>query len=230
MQKNAIVTGGSKGIGLAIVERLLEENYKVFTVSRSEGKLPVLKEKYASQLDITLLDFSLQKNVQMFSEKVKSLTSEIDVLVNNAGVFLPGTIHGEEAGNFELQMQLNVAAPYYLTREIVPLMMAQKSGYIFNICSTASIVPYINGGSYCISKHALLGFSKVLRQELMPYEISVSSILPGATLTDSWAGTDLPKERFMDPSDIAESLWFALSNRKRMVMEEILIRPIMGDI
>lgn len=230
MQKNAIVTGGSKGIGLAIVSKLLNENYKVFTVSRSEGELLPLKQKYGSQLEISLLDFGLQNNVKIFSEKVKSMTSEMDVLVNNAGVFLPGTIHGEPEGNFELQMQLNIAAPYYLTRAILPLMMAKKDGYIFNICSTASIVPYVNGGSYCISKHALLGFSKVLRQELIPYQISVSSILPGATLTDSWAGTDLPEDRFMKPSDIAESLWFALSNRKRMVMEEILIRPMAGDL
>ncbi|MDI1235018.1 MAG: SDR family NAD(P)-dependent oxidoreductase [bacterium] len=230
MQKNAIVTGGSKGIGLAIVEKLLNENYKVFTVSRSEGELALLKQKFDTQLDISLLDFSSQENVEIFSKKVKSLTSEIDVLVNNAGVFLPGTIHGEADGNFELQMQLNVAAPYYLTRAIVPLMIKKRAGYIFNMCSTASIVPYVNGGSYCISKHALLGFSKVLRQELMPYEISVSSILPGATLTDSWSGTDLPENRFMKPADIAETVWFALSNRKRMVMEEILIRPMGGDL
>lgn len=230
MQKIAVVTGGSKGIGLAIVEKLLNENYKVFSVSRTEGELLRLKQQFDSHLDITLLDFSVHNNVQIFSEKIKLHTSKIDVLVNNAGVFLPGTIHGEASGNFELQMQLNVAAPYHLTRALLPLMMEHQQGYIFNICSTASIVPYINGGSYCISKHALLGFSKVLRQELMPFNISVSSILPGATLTDSWAGTDLPENRFMQPIDIAEALWFALNNSSRMVMEEILIRPMGGDL
>ena len=230
MQKIAVVTGGSKGIGLAIVEKLLNENYKVFTVSRTEGELLPLKQKFETQLDISLLDFSIHDNVKIFSDKLNASATEIDVLVNNAGVFLPGSIHEEAEGNFELQMQLNVAAPYHLTRALLPLMIAKRSGYIFNICSTASIVPYINGGSYCISKHALLGFSKVLRQELMPYQISVSSILPGATLTDSWAGTDLPENRFMKASDIAETLWFAIANRERMVMEEILIRPMGGDL
>jgi len=230
MQKIAVVTGGSKGIGLAIVEKLLNENYMVFTVSRTEGELSPLKRKFGDQLNISLLDFSVPSNIEIFSKKITALVSEIDVLVNNAGVFLPGSIHEEAAGNFELQMQLNVAAPYHLTRALLPLMIAKKSGYIFNMCSTASIVPYVNGGSYCISKHALLGFSKVLRQELMPHQISVSSILPGATLTDSWAGTDLPEDRFMKASDIAETLWFALANRKRMVMEEILIRPMGGDL
>lgn len=230
MQKIAVVTGGSKGIGLAIVEKLLNENYMVFTVSRTVGELSPLKQKFGSQLDISLLDFSIQSNVKVFSDKLISSVAEIDILVNNAGVFLPGSIHEEAAGNFELQMQLNVAAPYHLTRALLPLMIAKKSGYIFNMCSTASIVPYVNGGSYCISKHALLGFSKVLRQELIPYQISVSSILPGATLTDSWAGTDLPENRFMKASDIAETLWFAIANRERMVMEEILIRPMGGDL
>jgi short-subunit dehydrogenase len=230
MQKIAVVTGGSKGIGLAIVEKLLNENYMVFTVSRTEGELSPLKQKFGNQLDINLLDFSVPSNIKIFSEKITALVTEIDVLVNNAGVFLPGSIHEEAAGSFELQMQLNVAAPYHLTRALLPLMIAKKSGYIFNICSTASIVPYVNGGSYCISKHALLGFSKVLRQELIPHQISVSSILPGATLTDSWAGTDLPENRFMKASDIAETLWFAIANRERMVMEEILIRPMGGDL
>ncbi len=230
MQKIAVVTGGSKGIGLAIVNKLLNENYKIFTVSRTEGELAPLKQEFGHLLEISLLDLSVQNNVQIFSDKVLSMVTEIDILVNNAGVFFPGSIHAEAPGSFELQMQLNVAVPYHLTRALLPLMIEKKSGYIFNMCSTASIVPYTNGGSYCISKHALLGFSKVLRQELMPYQIAVSSILPGATLTDSWAGTDLPENRFMQAGDIAETLWFAIANRERMVMEEILIRPMGGDL
>ncbi len=230
MQKNAIVTGGSKGIGLAIVMKLLTENYKVFSVSRTIGELATLKEKYGSQLDITLLDFSIVENILIFANKIENEINALDILVNNAGVFLPGTIHEEKEGHFEMQMQLNVAAPYHLTRAVLSLMMPQKDGYIFNICSTASIVPYINGGSYCISKHALLGFSKVLRKELIPFGISVSSILPGATLTDSWAGSNLPETRFIKPENIANTIWFAIQNRKQMVMEEILLRPFEGDI
>lgn len=230
MQKFAIVTGGSKGIGLAIVKRLLRENFTVITASRTTGELSLLKSLHGDNLQIHLVDLSIRSEIDVFSEKIKSLTDKIDLLVNNAGVFMPGQIHAEEDGNFETQMALNIAAPYHLTRAILPLMMPNRDGYIFNICSTASIMPYPDGGSYCISKHALLGFSKVLRQELIPFNIGVSAILPGATLTESWSGTTLPETRFMQPSSIANALWFAWEHKEDMVMEEILLRPMQGDI
>lgn len=230
MQNIAVVTGGSKGIGFAIVKKLISENFKVIVASRTLGEIINLSNAEKNNIEFIAADLSKTEEIVEFTNKVKSITSKIDILVNNAGVFMPGQIHQEEDGAFELQMALNVAAPYYITRALLPLMMPNNNGYIFNICSTASITPYINGGSYCISKHALLGFGKVLRQELMPHKIAVSNILPGATLTDSWAGTSLPTERFIQPETIANALWFAWQNKEYSVLEEILIRPIEGDI
>jgi short-subunit dehydrogenase len=230
MQRTAFVTGGSKGIGLAIVRKFLTEGFDVISASRSLGGLDELAKEFPGKLDIFLGDISDKNQVKTLSEKVKSKVQRLDVLVNNAGMFLPGQIHTEEEGVFELQMGLNIAAPYYVTRALLPLVMPHPGGYIFNICSTASIVPYVNGGSYCISKHAMLGFSKVLRQEMIPYRISVSAVLPGATLTDSWSSSELPSSRFMSSQNVAECLWFAWQNRENCVMEEILLRPIEGDI
>jgi short-subunit dehydrogenase len=98
------------------------------------------------------------------------------------------------------------------------------------MCSIASIKAYPNGGSYAISKFALLGFSKVLREELKDKGIRVTAILPGATRTSSWDGVDLPDERFMKSEDVAETIFSAYSLSKRSVVEEILIRPQLGDI
>lgn len=226
MQKIAVVTGGSKGIGLAIVKKLITENFKVIVAARTIGELDTENKN----IIFIETDLTQRKDIENFCNEVKNNTSQIDILVNNAGVFMPGQIHSETEDAFETQMRLNVAAPYHLTRSLLNLMMPFKSGYIFNICSTASIVPYINGGSYCISKHAFLGFSKVLRQEMIAYNIGVSSILPGATLTNSWLGTELPKERFIKPETIANALWFAWQNRENCIMEEILLRPMEGDI
>jgi short-subunit dehydrogenase len=89
---------------------------------------------------------------------------------------------------------------------------------------------YENGGSYSISKFALLGFSKTLREELKTYNIKVTSILPGATLTDSWSGTDLPESRFSKPEDIAELVYTITQLSKFSVVEDIVIRPQLGDI
>ena len=98
------------------------------------------------------------------------------------------------------------------------------------MCSIASIKAYPNGGSYAISKFALLGFSKVLREELKEFGIRVTAILPGATRTASWDGVELPDDRFMKVEDVADTIFSAYSLSSRSVVEEILIRPQLGDI
>jgi len=112
----------------------------------------------------------------------------------------------------------------------LPQMIHNRSGHIFNICSIASIMAYANGGSYSISKFAMLGFNKVLREEMKPHGIRVTAVLPGATLTPSWDGADLPASRLMKPEDVADAVMGAYLLSKNSVVEEILIRPQEGDI
>jgi short-subunit dehydrogenase len=109
-------------------------------------------------------------------------------------------------------------------------LQAQKSGHIFTICSTASITAYTAGGSYCISKFALLGFTKVLREETKLQGIKVTAILPGATLTPAWDGVELPESRFIPADDVASTIYSAYTMNPSTVLEEILIRPQLGDI
>lgn len=219
-----IVTGGSKGIGRAIVDRFVAEGFDAVVCARSidglegPGLLP-----FAA-------DLSSRGGVDALVNYIQSLNRPIDVLVNNAGVFLPGQIHNEADGTFEQVMNTNVGSAYHLTRGVVGNMISRRQGHIFMMCSTASITAYTNGGSYCISKFALLGMSRVLREELKPHGVKVTAILPGATLTASWAGTDLPDDRFMTPDDVAHSAWAAYTLSKNAVVEEILIRPQLGDI
>ena len=113
---------------------------------------------------------------------------------------------------------------------MVPFMKSSTKPHIFNMCSIASITAYPNGGSYGISKFALLGYTKVLRQELKEQNIKVTAIMPGATWSDSWAGVELPYERLMEAKDIAESVWAAYNLGKSAVVEEIVIRPQLGDL
>ncbi|GAB4015515.1 SDR family oxidoreductase [Spirosoma koreense] len=219
-----VVTGGTKGIGRAIADRFVREGFEAVVCARSvdgvqgAGLLPVAA------------DLSTRDGVVRLLEYLYSLNRPVEVLVNNAGIFLPGQIHNEAEGTFEQVMNTNVASVYHLTRGLVGGMIDRRQGHIFMMCSTASITAYTNGGSYCISKFALLGMSRVLREELKPYDVKVTALLPGATLTASWEGTDLPEERFMRPSDVADSTWAAYSLSKSAVVEEILIRPQLGDI
>ena len=219
-----VVTGGTKGIGRAIADRFIAAGFEAVVCARSvEGVAGPGLLPFAA-------DLSVRSGVDALIGYIESLNRPVDVLVNNTGIFEPGQIHTEAEGTFERLMNTNVGSAYHLTRGLVRDMMIRRQGHIFMMCSTASITPYTNGGSYCISKFALLGMSRVLREELKPHDVKVTAILPGATLTASWAGTDLPEERFMKAEDVAESAWMAYSLSKSAVVEEILIRPQLGDI
>ena len=133
-------------------------------------------------------------------------------------------------GMLEQMMQTNLHSAYHLTRALLPSLVKARSGHIFNMCSVASIKTYPNGSLYSISKFAVLGFSRSLRDELKEKNVRVTSVLPGATYTDSWEGIDLPEDRFMKPEDIADSIWDIYKLSDRTVVEEIILRPQSGDI
>ncbi len=226
---NLLISGVSRGIGLAIGEQFAAQGYHVVgCASRAETAAPV--QAAHPTWDVRAVNVADKAQVQAFGLAVAQQYGAFAVVVNNAGKFLPGQLHNEADGVLEDQLLTNVHSAYHLTRAVLPPMLAARAGTIVNICSTASITAYTNGGSYCISKFALLGFSKVLRAELREYGIRVVSVLPGATLTDSWGGTDLPAERFMAAADVAQAVWLAASMPPTTVIEEILLRPQLGDI
>jgi short-subunit dehydrogenase len=235
MRKLIVVTGGTKGIGRAIVERFAMAGFDVAVCARNANDLAQLKvavqtKNPAIQVYTKPADVSDKKQVDEFIQFLQQLKQPVDVLVNNAGYFVPGVIATEAEGSLEAMMNANVYSAYHVTRGLVTDMMARKAGYIFNMCSIASKQAYANGGSYAITKFALLGFSKCLREELKTYGIRVTAVMPGATRTASWDGVDLPDARFMPAEDIAETVFSAYSLSGRSVIEEILIRPQLGDI
>lgn len=235
MKKLAVITGGTKGIGKAIIENFAAEGYSIATCSRTESDLQYLQKQILTIYpDLEFLymqaDLAQKGQVKSFADMIHKSGIPVEVLVNNSGLFIPGQIHEEEEGTLEKMIDTNLYSAYHLSRALLKRMMDRKKGHIFNICSTASIVPYTNGGSYCIAKFAMLGMSKVLREEMKPYDIRVTSVLPGATYTASWAGTDLPEERFMKAEDVADTVMAAFKLSDRAVLEEVLIRPQLGDL
>lgn len=234
MNKLVVVTGGTKGIGRAILERFAAAGFDVATCARKQSELIQLKEdvekKYPVKVSVQTADMSNKNQVKVFTDFINKLSRPVDVLVNNAGHFLPGQVMEEPDGTLESMIEGNVYSAYYTTRGLIGPMKSNKSGHIFNMCSIASIMAYPNGGSYAISKFALLGFSKVLREELKEFGIRVTAVLPGATKTASWAGSTLPDSRFMKPEDVAEAVFSAYSLSPHSVVEELLIRPQLGDI
>jgi short-subunit dehydrogenase len=230
MNKTVVISGGSQGIGKSLIKFFLSKGFTVFACARNQQGLSALeKEMSSSNLHVFRADVSKKQEVLHFADWVKQQTQTLDVLINNAGYFEPGQIQSEKEGVLERQIETNLYSAYHLTRALLPIIPS-NAGHIFNMCSVASIMPYIDGGSYCISKFALLGFSKVLREELKAQKIKVTSILPGATLTNSWAGVNLPKERFIDADELAKSIYAAYDLGPSTVIEELLVRPMEGDI
>ena len=235
MNKLIVVTGGSKGIGRAVIEKFAIHGFDIVTCARNTQDLEKLEQHLnriapSSKVYYKAVDMAEKEQVKSFTRFVSELNRPVDVLVNNAGYFLPGEISTEPDGTLESMIHANLYSAYHTTRGLVQKMKERKSGHIFNICSIASIKAYSNGGSYAITKFAMLGFSKCLREELKGDGIRVTAVMPGATKTASWEGTDLPDERFMKIEDIADTVYAANMLSERSVVEEIIIRPQLGDI
>ena len=127
-------------------------------------------------------------------------------------------------------INVNLYSAYHLTRMIVPGMMKRKKGHVFNMCSIAALKAYENGGAYSISKFALLGFTKNLREEMKPHHIKVTAVIPGAAYTDSWAGSGIDPNRIMEAGDISKMIYTAAFLSPQACVEEIIMRPVLGDL
>lgn len=232
---NIIITGGTKGIGRAIAEKFASSNNKLIIFSRTQSELDKLESDFSTNfpnctVKTKAVDMGDKNEVQRFGESILSHGITPDIVVNNAGYFIPGSVYNEEDGTLESMLAVNLYSAYHLTRILLPKMMEAKRGHIFNICSIASLQAYANGGAYSISKFALLGFSKNLREEMKPYGIKVTAVLPGATMTASWEGSGIDPERIMKVNDVAEMVYTASQLSPQAVVEDIILRPQLGDL
>src|SRR5438477_5843734 len=232
--KNIIVTGASRGLGNAIAEIFAENGHDLYLTSMNEARLKKAVEKLAKKYPaITIkakpFDLSKKEQTKSFGEWCLKNCSP-DILVNNAGSFTGANVYNEEEGALEEMIETNLYSAYHLTRVIVPTMIEKKSGHIFNISSIAGLKAYPGGGSYSISKFALRGFSVNLREELKSYNVKVTTVFPGAAYTDSWASTGIKKSRFMEADDIAKMIFAASQLSPQACVEDIILRPQLGDL
>ena len=230
-----VITGGSKGIGFAIAKALVEDGHEVIIAARNKGdldaaKLSLLGVSPGAGVHQFALDVRSKESIAAFAAHIKRTMGGVDILVNNAGTFTPGSVLSEPEGALELMMETNAYSAYYMTRYLFPMIEQSNAGHIFNISSIASLKAYPGGGSYSISKYAMLGFSHNLRYELAPKGVKVTTVLPGATWTASWEGSGVDRERIMEAEDIAEAVMSAIRMGPKAVVEDIIIRPQLGDL
>lgn len=227
MKKTAIITGASGGIGRALAEKLAGYGMNLVLTGRKEEALNAVAEaarKKGCEVlvmagDLTALDFQAE-----LLAKAQDVFGCVDVLINNAGLAHNCTVEEVTPDLYDNIMKINVRTPYFLCQKALPYLRKSDCATIINICSVVAHKGYPLQSAYATSKHALLGFSKSLANEVYKENIRVHVISPGGIFTDMIAMVrpDLTSEGMMMPEDIGEIVGFYLEHRySNMVVDEI---------
>jgi len=228
--KTAVVTGGTKGIGRAIAEVLLQAGADVSISARNQYEvLQTVSE--LSQLDGGraagfVCDVREYEQVKNYFQETVATFGSVDILINNAGIGLFGPVETMSPEDFERVLETNLFGVFYCCHEAIPLMKQRGGGYIINISSLAGANPHANMAAYNASKFALNGFSEALMQEVRHDGIKVSYIMPGSVNT--YFGGDEPSEAQswqLQPEDVARVVIDLLEHPHRSLPSRIEIRP-----
>ncbi|KJF42888.1 SDR family oxidoreductase [Draconibacterium sediminis] len=225
--KIAVVTGAGKGIGKAVATGLAQLGYQTILVGRNKQNLEQVAQEIESTAKVLQLDITDKPAVKGAIAKIVSENGSIDILVNNAGIYYDGTVDISD-DDFEKMLETNLRAQFSLLKEVVPVMKAQKSGYIFNVASRAGKVGFAGSGAYSASKFGLVGLSESLYRELNPLGIKVTALCPGWVNTEMAfdAGTPLESEEMIQPNDLFKTIeWLLQLSPGACVQEVILESP-----
>lgn len=227
--KIVIITGGTKGIGYAIAEKMLEAGAKVFICARSKPELKRALEQlsFSGQIEGEVCDVRSEAQVRLMLEECERLFGGVDILVNNAGIGIIGKTVEEMSGDeFRQTLETNLFGVFYACHYAVPMMKKRNGGYIINISSLAGQNAHPKMAAYNASKFGLNGFSEALMQEVREHNIKVTAICPGSVNT--YFGGDTPsKEQSwqLQPEDIAQVVINLLGMNERALPSKIEIRP-----
>lgn len=233
--KNCLITGATKGMGRSIAIAFAKEGTNLAICSRNEQDLADFKQELLQinpQIKVVALpsDGSVKQQLLQFAVAAEQQLGFISIIVNNLGMFNPSSILDESENAFDKQLNTNLMPAYHLYRYFGKAMMAKREGHIFTICSVAALNPIAEAGTYSVTKFALLGLSKVMRLEMQPYNVKVTAIIPGSTLTDSWKDAQVDKDRFVSPDDIASAIVNIYKMSIGANVDEMIIKPAGGQV
>ncbi|MGI6571512.1 MAG: SDR family NAD(P)-dependent oxidoreductase [Caldicoprobacterales bacterium] len=227
--KTALVTGASRGIGYAIAARLAENGVNIAVNSSSADSLiQAAKELSAYGVSVFACPADLfdPKAPAKVIQDVVSHFGKLDILINNAGIAIPKPFEDTSAEEWDMHMALNARAPFLLCREAIPHLKKSDHATIINVSSVVGYKGYVNQAAYTASKHALMGMTKVLAQEVFDDGIRVHVIAPGGVRTEMVSKTrpDLAEAAMPTPGDIADLIIFLLKFRGNAVIDQINLR------
>jgi 3-oxoacyl-[acyl-carrier protein] reductase len=235
IRKVVWVTGAGRGIGKEIAKHFAEIGCKVVLISRSLNELvKVQKEIHnlGGEAHVFKCDISYEKDVKEVYKKIVKKLGPVQILVNNAGTTLFKNYESTSVKEFDSIIGVNLRGAFLCTSEVLPSMITQKDGWIFNIGSVVTIKTFKKSAAYTAAKTGLIAMSNVLREEVRKYNIKVVNILPGATATDMWKQEDLKRysERMMHPRSVAEAVVSIYRQGKHAIIEQAVVRHIAGDL
>jgi len=232
--KLAVVTGGSRGIGLAVVEALASRGCKVVFTFRDTGSAQTasakLKAANLSAIPIQC-DIRDEQAVRRLFEVLGDKFKQLDFLINNAGIFGPAVaIDQVPTDGWREALETNLTGPFLCSKYAVPLM--QRGAIIVNNLSVAANQAFPNSAAYAASKQGALGLTNAMREDLRSRGIRVIALMPGATETEIWNQfwPEAPREKMMQPQDVAQAVLAALLMPERTSMDEIRIHPAVGRL
>lgn len=240
MRRIALITGATAGIGRAVALRLAEDGCNIIITGRRQERLIELKKEIEIQYKVEVKDLCF--DVRKYSEVESHLNSlpkdwkNVDILVNNAGLAVGlSPIHEGEIDDWERMIDTNIKGLLYVTRIITPWMVERKKGHIINLSSIAGKHVYTNGNVYCATKHAVTALNQAMRLDLLPYNIRVTLICPGAVNTEfsnvrfkgDQARADKVYDGFDELSavDIANAVAYAVGQPDHVNVQDMLVMP-----
>ncbi|MFT6746948.1 MAG: 3-oxoacyl-[acyl-carrier protein] reductase [Glaciecola sp.] len=227
----ALITGASRGLGKALAVFFADKGFDLHLVARNSELLNEVKSELENQFSVDVnvypCDFSNPKNTEKLAVKLSSTIQQLDMLINNAGVFEMGILEESSSEQVQKLLNINLMGAFNLSKVFIPMFKKQGKGHVFNIGSIVTEHPRKDIAAYTISKFALKGLTETLRDELKDFQVKVTELIPGSINTSSWDGIDnIPKQDFIQTEELVQAIWMCFNNTIASNIETLTIRPL----
>lgn len=234
-EKVVWITGASTGIGFETAKAFAKEGFIVAATARRKSRLVALvnelkfvgHEAYAFVCNV-----QSERSIISTKKKILEKCKTIDVIVNNAGITVFKALLDTKSYEFDSVMDTNLRGSFLMIKAVLPLMIKKKKGHIINVLSVAAHTPFEDSSVYAASKAGLHALANSLREEVRKYNIKISNVMPGNIDTPMWDSKIRTryKNRMMTPREVADIIVHIANQPKKVVIEDVIIRPIKGDL